>query len=111
MQAGAQVRELRSVGGCSRSDTWNQIKADVLGIPVVLPRTPIGSPFGSAILAGMGTGAFPDARKSVLEMVQLERRFEADMANHQRYTQVYRLFRDIYEHLKGDFDYAASITP
>ena len=58
--AGAEVRELRSVGGCSRSQVWNQIKADVLGRPIVLPRTPIGSPFGAAILAGMGTGAFPN---------------------------------------------------
>ena len=109
--AGAEVRELRSVGGCSRSDVWNQIKADVLGIPMVLPRTPIGSPFGSAILAGMGTGVFPDARKSVQQMVRLEKRFEPNMENHERYTQSYRLFRDIYEHLKVDFDHAASVTP
>ena len=111
LAAGAEVRELRSVGGCSRSDVWNQIKADVLGIPIVLPRTPIGSPFGSAILAGMGTGAFPDARKSVLEMVHLEKRFEPNMANQERYVRSYRLFRDIYEHLKGDFDQAARFTP
>ena len=31
VRAGAEVREMRSVGGCSRSDLWNQIKADVLG--------------------------------------------------------------------------------
>jgi xylulokinase len=110
-RAGAEIRELRSVGGCSRSDVWNQIKADVLGLPLVLPRTPIGSPFGSAILAGMGTGAFPDARKSVQQMVHLEKRFEPEAGNHERYTQRYRLFRDIYEHLKGDFDHAASVTP
>lgn len=109
--AGAEVRELRSVGGCSRSDLWNQIKADVLGIPVVLPRTPIGSPFGAALLAGMGTGAFADPRRSVVEMVRIEKRFEPDPANHERYTESYQLFRSIYEHLKDDFDHAASVTP
>ena len=110
-RAGAQVHELRSVGGCSRSDLWNQIKADVLGIPVVLPQTPIGSPFGAALLAGMGTGVFADPRQSILQMVRLEKCFEPDRANHARYTRSYQLYRSIYEHLRDDFDYAASVTP
>jgi xylulokinase len=110
-RAGAEVREMRSVGGCSRSDLWNQIKADVLGLPVLLPRTSVGSPFGAAILAGMGSGAFPDVRKSLAEMVRLDRRFEPNPANHERYTRIYQVFRDIYEHLKGDFDRASAITP
>ena len=109
-RAGAEVREMRSVGGCSRSDLWNQIKADVLGLPVLLPRTSVGSPFGAAIVAGMGTGAFPDVRKSLLEMVHLERCFEPDVANHERYTKFYGVYRDIYEHLKGDFDRSAAIN-
>ena len=111
LRAGAELREMRSVGGCSRSDVWNRIKADVLGLPVLVPRTAVGSPYGAAIVAGMGTGAFPDVRESLLEMVQVARRFEPDQENHERYTQIYRVFRDIYEHLKGDFDRAASITP
>ncbi|MGA3179850.1 MAG: FGGY-family carbohydrate kinase [Verrucomicrobiota bacterium] len=111
LRAGAQVRELRSVGGCSRSDLWNQIKADVLGLPLLLPRSSVGSPFGAAVLAGMGVGVFPDVRKSLLEMVQLDRRFDPNQANHERYTRSYHVFRDIYDHLKGDFDHLASVTP
>jgi xylulokinase len=110
MRAGADVREVRSVGGCSRSDVWNQIKADVLGRPLLLPRTSVGSPFGAAVLAGMGVGVFPDVRKSLLEMIQLSRRFEPNPANHERYLRTYQVYRDIYEHLKGDFDHLASIT-
>jgi xylulokinase len=109
--AGAEVREMRSVGGCSRSDVWNQIKADVLGMPVLIPRTSVGSPFGAAILAGMGAGVFPDVRKSLVEMVHLDKRFEPNPANHEKYTRIYRVFRDIYEHLKADFDGAAATTP
>ena len=80
-------------------------------MPLLLPRTSVGSPFGAAMLAGMGAGAFPDVRKSLLEMVQLDRRFEPNPANHERYTRIYQVYRDIYEHLKGDFDRAATITP
>jgi xylulokinase len=111
MRVGAEVREVRSVGGCSRSDLWNQIKADVLGRPLLLPQVSVGSPFGCAVLAGMGVGVFPDVRKSLLEMVQLTRRFEPNPANHERYSRSYQVYRDIYEHLKVDFDHLASITP
>ena len=111
LRAGAEIREVRSVGGCSRSDLWNQIKADVLGLPLLLPRTSVGSPFGAAILAGIGAGVFPDIRKSLLEMVHLDRRFEPNLANHEGYMKSYKVFRDIYEHLKGDFDHLANITP
>jgi sugar (pentulose or hexulose) kinase len=71
----------------------------------------VGSPFGAAILAGMGAGVFPDVRKSLVEMVHLDRRFEPNQANHEKYSEIYRVFRNIYEHLKGDFDDAAAITP
>jgi xylulokinase len=111
LKAGAEVREVRSVGGCSRSDLWNQIKADVLGRPLLLPKTSVGSPFGAAVVAGMGVGVFPAVRESLLDMVKLERRFEPNQANHERYMRSYQVFRDIYEHLKGDFDHLASITP
>jgi xylulokinase len=110
-RAGAEVREMRSVGGCSRSDLWNQIKADVLGMPVLLPRTSVGSPFGAAIIAGMGAGAFPDVQNSLSEIIQIGRRFEPNPANHEKYSEIYHVFRNIYEHLKGDFDQAAAITP
>jgi xylulokinase len=110
-RAGAEVHEMRSVGGCSRNDLWNRIKADVLGMPLLLPRASVGSPFGAAILAGMGTGAFTDVSKSLTEMVHLDRRFEPNQANHEKYTQYYRVFLDIYRHLKSDFDHVAAIAP
>lgn len=110
-QAGAEVREVRSVGGCSTNNLWNQIKADVLGLPIVVPRMSVGSPFGAAIIAGIGVGMFPDIRQSLTEMVHLDRRFEPVQANHERYMRNYQVFRDIYEHLKGDFDHLAKVTP
>jgi sugar (pentulose or hexulose) kinase len=44
-------------------------------------------------------------------MVHLDRRFEPDQVNHDKYTQIYRVYRNIYKHLKSDFDQAAKITP
>lgn len=42
------VRALRAIGGGSRSDTWMQLKADILGIPVEPPlpkQAASGRPF------------------------------------------------------------------
>lgn len=107
--AGAEVREVRSVGGCSRSRLWNQIKADVLNRPLLLPRASVGAPFGDAILAGMGVGLYEDLPASLARMVRLETCFEPNAANHERYTEIYGVFRNIYRHLKGDFDVLAGI--
>lgn len=109
IRAGAEVREVRCVGGCSRSDVWNQIKADVLGRPFLLPRHPIGAAFGDAILAGMGAGVFPDIRKCLREMVQIEKRFEPNQSNHEHYMRIYPVFLKLYQDLKEDFDRLAEL--
>jgi xylulokinase len=108
-RAGVSIDEVRSIGGGSRSVLWNQIKADVLGIPVVLPETSVGAPFGDAILVGLGLGLYSDAQNALSEMIKIRTRYEPDAANHARYTALYGVFRSIYEHLRDDFDRMARI--
>ena len=52
------IRELRITGGGEKSELWNQIKADALGIPVVQIGRHEGAPLGAALLAGYGVGLF-----------------------------------------------------
>jgi len=57
---GLQWQEARVAGGGGRSGHWNQIKADVLGVPY---RALQGSEFGawgSALIAGKAAGLFTD---------------------------------------------------
>ena len=52
--------EARVVGGGARSQLWNQIKADVLGVPYQkLSRAEFGT-WGSAMIAGKAVGLFTD---------------------------------------------------
>ncbi len=108
-QAGLPLTEVRSVGGGSRSALWNQIKADVLGLPILLPEASVGAPFGDSVLAGVGVGLYPDMRTAVRDTVRIRARFAPDKATHERYEQIYPLFRSLYIHLRDDFARAATL--
>jgi xylulokinase len=52
--------EARAVGGGARSQVWNQIKSDVLGVPYqTLKRAEFGT-WGCAMIAGRAVGIFHD---------------------------------------------------
>ncbi len=61
---------VRVIGGGSRSAVWNQIKADVLGLPYV--RLPDGdrAALGCAILAGHGAGIYADMAAAARSFAQ-----------------------------------------
>ena len=62
--------ETRSVGGGARSQAWNQIKADVLGVPYRrLSRAEFGT-WGSALVAGKAAGLFGDLAAKAEETTQ-----------------------------------------
>lgn len=79
--AGVRIRELRVTGGTARTDTWNQIKADVLHLPVVVPEIRESSLLGAAILAATGIGWRPDVQSGIREMVRIDHRLEPDAAH------------------------------
>jgi len=109
-RAGVPIHEVRSVGGGAKSDLWNQMKADILGIPICLPEVSAGAPFGDALLAGMGIGLYPDPDKSIRTMIRIRRQYEPVEERRQLYGEFYQVFRRIYEHLREDFDLAAQVT-
>ena len=63
-EMGLDVTELRLIGGGARSALWTQIAADVFGREIIVPQGCDAS-FGSALLAGVGTGVFADERDAV----------------------------------------------
>jgi glycerol kinase len=85
MQAdsGISVAELRVDGGASRSDLLMQFQADLLGVPVLRPRTSESTALGAAYLAGLGTG-FWQSRDALTPHWQLEKRFEPAISASER---------------------------
>jgi xylulokinase len=81
---GARVTELRISGGDTRLATWNRIKADVVGVPVVtVPGDAAVS--GVAMLAGLGAGIYRDAADAIRRCVRLGEPLHPDPDVHARY--------------------------
>jgi xylulokinase len=55
-----QLTEARAVGGGARSEAWNQIKADVLGVPYQRLKGNEFGAWGAAMIAGKAAGLIDD---------------------------------------------------
>lgn len=67
---GTAIERLRATGGFTNSDVWLQIVADVLDVPLELPRASEGVAFGAAMLAMVALGHLPslDAADDLVEV-------------------------------------------
>ena len=59
-----KYKAVYGTGGGAKSDVFNQIKADVLGVPYYQLKTEETATYGSALLAGLGVGMFKDLSSS-----------------------------------------------
>jgi glycerol kinase len=77
--AAEPLTELRVDGGASANNLLMQFQADLLGVPVVRPKTLETTALGAASLAGLGTG-FWDGPDTLSKHWQVDRRFEPRMS-------------------------------
>ncbi len=92
--ASTPATEMRVSGRPASLQTWNRIKADVLGIPVLRVRGD-ATTAGVAMLAGLGIGIYPDAELAIATACRPDAPIEPDLANHDRYTAVYERYRAV----------------
>ena len=55
-----EVDDIRVVGGVTQSSIWPQIFADTMGRAITLPVGGEGGPLGTAMIAAVGAGIYPD---------------------------------------------------
>jgi D-ribulokinase len=77
-------------GGATASPLWNQLRADVLGRPVMIPRYPDAA-FGMAVVAAASSGRVCDAAD---EMVAAKDIIEPRSGATARYLDIYRRMVD-----------------
>lgn len=94
--------------GGARNRLWRRIITDVFNVPTVFVKSRIGAPMGDAILAGVAVGVFKDFSIARAKAEYVDP-MEPVAENHERYMEYYRLFGDLYSHLKRDFEQLAGI--
>jgi len=103
--AGLDVRRLTIVGGGAKGALWRQIKADVTGLPVRVPRNVETTATGAAILAAVGSGLFPSVAAAVDAFVAYRpEEHTPDPERRRFYDDAYRRYREVYFALKPVFD-------
>ncbi len=71
LHPGLSLAELRATGGGAREGAWNAIKADVLGMRLVVVEDSGGAPMGAALVAARAAGAVEDLAKAATSWVRL----------------------------------------
>ncbi len=106
---GVPAHELRVMGGGAHSALWNQIKADVTGLPVAVPATTETTAVGAALLALVGSGASASLAEACPLVVHLEHHYEPRPAARAAYAETYGLYREVYFDLLPAFERAARL--
>ncbi|MFX0006587.1 MAG: FGGY-family carbohydrate kinase [Promethearchaeota archaeon] len=96
-ELGIEPKELMLTGGGARSDLWNQIYADVLGITCVRNIVEEATSLGVAILAASGAGIFPDIAKAAENLCKVDKKWLPNNERHNLYEKYYRFSYDMYE--------------
>lgn len=100
---GLDIPSSKLCGGGSKSPLWRTIFANVLGIPLELPKTEQGPGYGGAMLAMVGCGRFESVRAAADALVEVASVVEPDPELTVRYEARYRQYRTIYPALKPVF--------
>jgi sugar (pentulose or hexulose) kinase len=82
---GFKPTETVVAGGPTKSDLWMKMHADVSNLPISFTREGEGAVLGSAMLAAVGAGIYPDIQTAAENMVHTERIIEPDPAAHEEY--------------------------
>lgn len=102
-EIGLQPQEIRAVSGGAKGRVWLQIKADVTGLPVSVPRELETTALGAAMLAGVSCGLFADLHEAVQICVGVTTYVEPNPAHKQVYNDAYALYREVYAALQEPF--------
>jgi L-ribulokinase len=95
-QYGVKIRRVINGGGIPQKNAkLNQVYADILGKPVLVPQSDVTS-LGSAIFAFLAAGAFPTIEQAQDELCPKYKIFEPDPSNVAVYRELYPLYRKLY---------------
>ncbi|HVO42516.1 MAG TPA: FGGY-family carbohydrate kinase, partial [Aggregatilineales bacterium] len=105
---GAPIREMRIIGGGARGRIWNQILADVYGMPIQrLATLEEATSMGAALAGGIGVGLYPDF-SMIDRMNRTVEVFQPDPAAQAVYEKTFPIFEATYRALEPIYEMMAN---
>ncbi len=103
-------KEITVIGGGAKSDLWNQIKADVLGLSYTKINREELAVLGSAIIAGYAVGIFDDLVSTSRKFVRNISRINPRPKYHQRYKNYAKIYLDLIKTQEKSFNELVKIS-
>ncbi|MDR0497664.1 MAG: hypothetical protein LBH42_08630 [Treponema sp.] len=101
-EVGVRMEEIFATGGMTKSRTWMQIISDVTGCSISLPEETEGTPFGGALIAGLGTGLISSFDEAISKMVKVQyNAFTPNPECNKLYQDLFQVYKALYPSLKG----------
>ncbi len=94
--AGFMPEQVVMAGGATNSELFMQIHADVSGMALQITKESQAPALGSAILAAVGAGYYDDIVSASDAMVAIDRYIEPNLENHERYKELFAIYKEIY---------------
>lgn len=101
---GIEVKEVRSLGGGSKSRVWSQIKADISQVTLETVKSREAASLGAAILAGVATGSFESVESAADSMVEVKERISPSRENIKEYGAGYTMYKKLFLDLTECFE-------
>ena len=101
---GVKIEAASMVGGETRSEIWNQIKADIIGIEIQIPEVDDAAALGAALLAGTGIGEYSSLRRAAEETVKVRKIYKPNMENRRLYLEAYKRYRKTYTFIEKAYE-------
>ncbi len=93
---GCAIDELRVSGGQAKNGPWNQMKADMIGKPIIVGQIADAEIVGNACAGLVGLGRYARLDEAAEALYRVSARYEPDAARHRRYRDGYDRYQQAY---------------
>lgn len=101
-EIGISAKDLKITGGCSKSEVWSQIFADIINKKLILVKEIDVAALGIAFTIGVGTGVFKNY-DDLLNNLSFKKIFYPRLKNKRLYEDMYFIYRNLYKDLNKEF--------
>jgi xylulokinase len=102
-ESGNTGEQVFHVSEGTASATWNQIKADIYGVPLYTLKGNDGAVLGAALIGGVGAGLFSDMCSAAEAVLQIDKEYLPNPKNRTFYSELYEVFCETHDAMQSPF--------